>query len=163
MSDAVESGLSRIFNPSNKIEMVEECMKISSSFLEKDGQNELRYRWELITDLFYGSFHGYQACNTEYHDFNHTCDVFCATVRMYDGAYSQGHILNKELLLDTCTAAMLHDVGYIQESNDTTGTGAKHTKTHVTRSIAFAAKHHEIFIFHKPAASVLEGLFRGQI
>ncbi|HHU37571.1 MAG TPA: hypothetical protein GXZ47_10165 [Treponema sp.] len=145
MKNGVESDLSRIFNPSYKSAMVEECMKISESFLGKEEQREVRHRWDLITDLFYGSFHGYQACNTEYHDFNHTCDVFCATVRMYDGAYSQGFILDNDLLLDTFTASMLHDAGYIQEVEDTKGTGAKHTKTHVTRSIAFTKKNQNVF------------------
>jgi hypothetical protein len=45
------------------------------------------------------------------------------------------------LAVETLIAALLHDVGYVQESNDVEGTGAKYTKTHVSRSVAFTAKH----------------------
>lgn len=145
MGSTVENDLSRIFNSSNKTAMVEECIEITESFLQKTARSELRFRWNMTTDLFEGRFPGYQACNTEYHDYNHTCDVFCATIRLYDGANSQGHTIDSDLLLDTCTAALLHDSGYIQETDDIKGTGAKYTKNHVTRSIVFMEKHKKTF------------------
>ena len=101
--------------------------------------------WSQISALYNGDFPGYIACNTEYHDFAHTCDVLGATVRMCDGAVSQKIGLDADMLIDICAAAMLHDVGYIQETTDLTGTGAKYTKTHVARSIAFAARHRQAF------------------
>jgi len=40
---------------------------------------------------------------------------------------------------------MVHDSGYIQETDDTTGSGAKYIKTHVTRSINFIQKNRKTF------------------
>lgn len=137
--------LSRIFNPSKKMAMLKESLEIAESFLDTNDRDELRYRWNIITELFTGSFPGYQACNTEYHDFNHTIDVFCTVVRMCDGAILSAHTMSPALILDTCTAAMLHDSGYIQDTGDTAGTGAKYTRTHVSRSIDFTEKHRVAF------------------
>ncbi len=145
MNESGTTNLSRIFNPSNKTAMVEECMGIAESFLQQRDQKELRFRWDLTTDLYEGAFPGYQACNTEYHDYIHTCDVFCATVRMLDGAEATGQHFSAEMILDCCTAAMLHDSGYIQEISDTSGTGAKYTKTHVTRSVSFTEQNRNAF------------------
>ncbi len=153
--------LSRIFNPSNKTGIVEECLEIAESFLDKKDQRDLRYRWDKTTDLFEGTFPGYQACNTEYHDYNHTCDVFCATVRMCDGALASGVTMTPKLLLDTCTAAMLHDAGYIMEDTDTTGTGAKHTRVHVSRSVSFAMNNRDAFHLTTDSADRVGRLISG--
>lgn len=153
--------LSRIFNPSNKMAIVEECLEIAESFLDKKDQINLRYRWDMTTTLFEGTLPGYQACNTEYHDFNHTCDVFCATVRMCDGALSAGSTMPPELVLDTCTAAMLHDAGYIMEDSDGTGTGAKYTRTHVSRSVSFTMDNRESFHLTSDSAARIGRLIYG--
>ncbi len=153
--------LSRIFNPSNKTVMVEECLDITSSFMPKKDREELLYRWNMVTNLFAGSFPGYKACNTEYHDFIHTADVFCATVRMCDGAILAGQKLSPDRILDICTAAMLHDAGYIQETGDTTGTGAKYSKTHVTRSVAFTMRHRDAFHIGEKNAERIGRLISG--
>lgn len=140
-----EQYLSRLFNPANRESVLEECFTIVASRLAQDDLAALRHCWGLTRDLYTGKFPGYGTCNTEYHDFNHTCDVFCATIRMCDGALSQNIEIPAELQIDVYVAAMLHDAGYIQEADDTTGTGAKYTKTHVSRSIKFTAKNREAF------------------
>lgn len=38
-------------------------------------------------------------------------------------------------------AALLHDIGYLQETDDDQGTGSKYTDTHVLRSIEFTEEH----------------------
>ncbi len=101
---------------------------------------------KLIDDLFKGDFPGYSSCNTEYHDIYHTRDVFLATARLIDGY----NILNKEKFTlvtaeNLLLAALFHDTGYIQESWDNSGTGAKHTLSHVERSIDFLNMHHFMF------------------
>jgi hypothetical protein len=145
MDVRAEIDLSRIFNPANRETVIAECFQIAAAWLPSEKSQELSLCWSQTRALYSGSFPGYIACNTEYHDFAHTCDVLGATVRMCDGAVAQGIKIPSDLLVDICAAAMLHDVGYIQESNDLSGTGAKYTKTHVARSIAFAARHREAF------------------
>ena len=161
MNESGTNNLARIFNPANKTAMVEECMEIAESFLQKNDQQELRFRWDTTTDLYEGAFPGYQACNTEYHDYMHTCDVFCATVRMIDGAVADGQRFSAEMILDCCTAAMLHDSGYIQELSDTSGTGAKYTKTHVTRSVSFTLANRDAFHLDEQNAERIGRLISG--
>ncbi|NNM66706.1 MAG: hypothetical protein HKM06_01710 [Spirochaetales bacterium] len=91
-----------------------------------------------VVRLFQGHVAGYQACNTDYHNLKHTVDVVVATVRLLDGRNLAGDPLDAALARDLVQAALLHDVGYIQKNEDTEGTGAKYTKTHVGRGVLYA-------------------------
>ena len=86
-------------------------------------------------DLFLGKYPGYRGCNTEYHDFGHTTQVFLAMARLIHGAVVCGERFKPHHITLGLMAALFHDSGYIQEIDDTTGTGAKHTATHVERSM----------------------------
>lgn len=89
--------------------------------------------------LYNGGCPGYQACNTDYHDLYHTTDTFLAMVRLiHGGTLHQEKFTNRQINLGL-TAALLHDTGYIQAEDDTIGTGAKYTTTHVRRSMDFLA------------------------
>ncbi len=89
------------------------------------------------TSLYKGSFPGYQACNTEYHDLRHTTDVFIAMARIIHGAVVYGESFSRRNISLGLIAALLHDSGYIQEEHDDEGTGAKYTANHVQRSVDF--------------------------
>jgi len=90
-----------------------------------------------IQQLFDGSFPGYQACNTRYHDFAHTYEVTLAMSRLIHGAFATGIVFSSQEVQVGVTAALMHDTGYIQEIADHAGTGAKHTLTHIARSVEF--------------------------
>jgi len=161
MSKDTALDLSRIFNPANRESVIKECLEIAASRLDPHDSERLVSSWNITRNLYTGQFPGYSACNTEYHDFNHTCDVFGATIRMCDGALSQNIDLKPELQIDLHIAAMLHDAGYIQEADDTTGTGAKYTKTHVTRSIQFVKRYPERFGLDQHRADRIGNLIAG--
>ncbi len=91
--------------------------------------------------LFSGLFPGYRACNTNYHDFQHTMDAFLASARLMDGAALSGVTMGMDASVNLLLAALLHDCGYIQEIDDVSGTGAKYTQAHVGRSIKFVQRH----------------------
>ncbi len=95
--------------------------------------------------LFEGRFPGYRACNSEYHDLRHTLSVVLAVARLADGYNLERPPLPERLFLDLLLATCLHDTGYIQESWDTKGTGAKYASRHEERSIAFMRKHQAAF------------------
>ncbi|GAB1484704.1 hypothetical protein MASR2M78_35220 [Treponema sp.] len=99
--------------------------------------------FRLCYDLYHGSFPGYSACRVGYHDFRHTVDVFVAVSRLLDGCVLLGSAPSPLLAAETLIAALLHDVGYVQEAGDDEGTGAKYTKTHVHRSVEFTAKYQD--------------------
>src|SRR4030042_1064708 len=43
-----------------------------------------------VEKLFRGHYPGYQACNTDYHDLQHTLHVFLAMARLMHGAFVEG-------------------------------------------------------------------------
>ena len=92
-----------------------------------------------VVDLFEGRWPDYHACNTEYHDLPHTLDVTLTTARLMHGARLSGIETDERMLLLAVTGALYHDTGYIQESWDEDGTGAKHTRDHVRRSMDLVA------------------------
>ncbi|NLP02725.1 MAG: hypothetical protein GX089_09545 [Fibrobacter sp.] len=94
-----------------------------------------------IRNLFAGNYPGYKACNTEYHNLQHTTDTALALSRLIHGAAVEGVGFNEKNLELAIICALMHDVGFIQNLDDNKGTGAKHTKTHVNRSIAFVKKY----------------------
>ena len=105
----------------------------STTFLEKV--------FEKIQDLFEGRYPGYQQSDTAYHDFTHTCRATVAVTRILDGHIKSGKAPSLgwrdfELII---AATLLHDSGFIKQSDDSTGTGGKYTLTHVKRSEEFAA------------------------
>jgi hypothetical protein len=89
--------------------------------------------------LYEGMYTGYQACNTEFHDLRHSMETFLAMARLIHGATLDGKVFSHEQITLGLTASILHDAGYIQENGDRVGTGAKHTGTHVQRSMNFLA------------------------
>jgi len=90
--------------------------------------------------LFKGDYHGFQACDTEYHDLKHTTDTLLAMARLIHGATLKGLHFSKRGVFLALTSAMLHDSGYIL-ALDESGPGAKYTLTHVERSIDFLKRY----------------------
>lgn len=96
-----------------------------------------RNAFEDVEKLFFGMYPGYQASNTKYHDFEHTCSVVLAMSRLIYGGLAEGEPFSEKDCLKGLLAALFHDVGLIQDNDDTQGTGAKHTVGHEERSILF--------------------------
>lgn len=94
-----------------------------------------------VRRLFRGEYPGYRGCTTEYHDFDHTLDVFLAAARLIHGVQAGGRPIGKEAAGLGLTAALMHDTGYIQQLDDNDGTGAKYTRVHVERSVEFMKRY----------------------
>ncbi len=101
--------------------------------------------YEKVRGVFEGKFSGYKACNTNYHDLLHTLDALLATARLIDGYNIAEKTMSIKVTKNLLKAALLHDIGYIQENIDNEGTGAKYTANHVLRSVVFIAKHFAAF------------------
>jgi len=97
--------------------------------------------FKTTVSLYGGTFPGYRACNTEYHNLRHTTDCFIAMARLTHGAILEQETFTHRNIAIGLIAALFHDVGYIQEQSDTGGTGAKHTLGHVRRSMDFLERH----------------------
>ena len=92
-------------------------------------------------ECFTGNYRDYQAVDARYHDFEHTLQGTLCLSRLLRGR----HLANAAPLLTdrqfqlSVLAILFHDTGYLKKRQDTEGTGAKYTVTHVARSADFAA------------------------
>jgi hypothetical protein len=101
---------------------------------------DFKYVYQVYKDmeaLFNGEYTGYRACNTKYHDISHTHEVLLSMLRLMHGAFISGIRFSEKEINIALISALMHDTGYIQESSDQTGTGAKYTQIHIQRSINF--------------------------
>jgi len=94
-----------------------------------------------VVRIFRGDHPGYKACNTLYHDLEHTMDTFLALGRLMHGAYVSGRSLDPKSIVLGLITALMHDIGYIQQADDDAGTGAKYTYVHVSRGVDFMKEH----------------------
>ena len=92
--------------------------------------------------LYCGKVAGFHACDTAYHDIQHTLDVTLTMARLIDG-YARGcrareMIAEREFKLGVITA-LFHDIGYLRRPSDLpqVANGAEHTQIHVTRGARF--------------------------
>jgi hypothetical protein len=122
---------------SNVDASLEEIRKIAGCFLPEADVDLFDRIFQDIRLLFKGEYPGYRSSNTKYHDFEHTLSVTLATARLVHGCTVDGWTFEQRDILLTLIAALLHDVGLIQEQDDVEGSGAKYTVGHEDRSIAF--------------------------
>ena len=114
--------------------------------------------------LFRGDYPGYRACDTAYHNLQHTLDVALAMARLMDGydrSAGRAEPIGARLFRFGIITALLHDVGYLRHRHDTRHqNGAEYTLSHVSRGSRFvehymsrlgmsdlapvAAKHHPL-------------------
>jgi len=99
--------------------------------------------FEDVKALFEGTFPGYLACDTLYHDLRHTLDISLATARLIDGhdrVQSTPDQLGPRRAILGVIIALLHDSGYVRRDTEAhIENGAVFTKIHVSRSGEFLA------------------------
>jgi hypothetical protein len=105
----------------------------------------IRSAFSQTVSLYQGDWEDTQGCNTDYHDLKHVTDCFLAMVRLFHGAGETGNHFSPRQAYQGLVAALLHDAGYLQNSEDTEGTGAKYTSCHVRRSMDFLQQHFAVF------------------
>jgi len=91
-------------------------------------------------EAFTGNYRDYQAVDAHYHDFEHTLQGTLCFVRLLRGRHFAGAqpTMTPRVFQLGLAAILLHDTGYLKKRDDTGGTGAKYTVTHVERSAEFA-------------------------
>lgn len=96
--------------------------------------------FDWLTDSFHGQFNDYQPIDAQYHDLEHTLQGTLCLARIWDGRARVGAepVLPRRMFELSLLAILFHDTGYLKKRNDTEGTGAKYTMTHVDRSAQFA-------------------------
>ncbi len=95
-----------------------------------------------VIECFTGHYADFQAIDARYHDFEHTLQGTLCMARLLRGrhnAQAQPQLTERLFQLGLL-GILLHDTGYLKQRDDTGGTGAKYTVTHVNRSAEFAAR-----------------------
>jgi hypothetical protein len=94
-----------------------------------------------LARLHHGEYPGYRACDTGYHNLQHSLDVTLAMARLMDGYESsrdRTDALGSRLFRFGVVTALFHDIGYLRRSTDTRHrNGAEYTFRHVTRGAKF--------------------------
>lgn len=91
-----------------------------------------------------GSFNGnhpdYQPIDARYHDLEHTLQGTLCFARLLRGRFRAGAKpqVSQRMFELGLIAMLMHDTGYLKRRDDTSGTGAKYTIVHVSRSAEFA-------------------------
>ena len=96
-----------------------------------------------VTDMFEGRYPGYRGIDMFYHDYEHTLQATVCLIQLLQG---RSRSADKPVLKPrdwelSVMAVLLHDSGYLKETNDLTGTGAKYTIVHERRSCEFARQY----------------------
>ncbi len=130
-----EAKLQRLSYLKDPLDFLTECEKIVLLMFPQFDFSLLRKVFKDIEILFTGKYPGYRACNTRYHDLNHTLQCFLIMARLVHGAFINGIIFQKDEIALGLISALMHDTGYIQWAGDRTGTGGKYTLVHIERSI----------------------------
>lgn len=125
----------------NPQDVMAEVKKIILLMFSQFDFNQFEQAFCDILKLFNGNYPGYRRCNTKYHDLTHTMDCLLVTAKLIHGAFLNGIIFKKRDVSFGLISALMHDTGYIQAVGDDTGTGAKYTVCHITRSIEFMKKY----------------------
>lgn len=160
MKDKEKIILADLIDLRNPKDVYSGVKKIFFCHYPKNLFNEIEKCYKQTKTLFDGKYSNYNACNTKYHNFIHTLDIFLATARLLDGYNLKENKLPERLAINLLKASLLHDSGYIQEKWDKEGTGAKHAQNHIGRSIAFIVKNRVNFSVSKEDVDTISKMIR---
>ncbi len=90
-----------------------------------------------MVNLYSGAYPGYRHCTTPYHDLKHMTGGLLALSSLIHGAHASGVSHRERHVTLALIAMLLHETGYIQREDDTTGTGAKYTLVRLNRTMEF--------------------------
>ncbi|CAB1369617.1 HD domain-containing protein [Denitratisoma oestradiolicum] len=94
-----------------------------------------------FADIYAGRYSGYSACDTPYHDIQHTLDMVLAFARLLAGhqmSVPAEQKIPQSLALLGLITALFHDVGYIRHQSDhKRRNGAEYAREHISRGATF--------------------------
>ena len=141
MMNPNETQIAQLIDTADPRCVMDEVKTITSMVYSAFDFTQLDKVYEDVIRLFKGDYPGYRKCNTSYHDLKHTTDTLLALIRLIHGAVITGLTFTQRNINLGLICALLHDTGYIQKEDDRSGTGAKYTVVHITRSIEFMQKY----------------------
>lgn len=118
-------------------EVRREILRVFAALYPRRQPRSLELGFDYIVALYNGEIEGYHACDTPYHNLQHTLEVALAMARLLDGhertSTPQGRLGFKLFQLGV-VCALFHDAGYIRKRGDRRAVnGAYYTRIHVSR------------------------------
>jgi hypothetical protein len=136
----VTFGLRPMFQPPSYHEACEQSQKLfGSTPLATIAHGLLEH----VCTLFHGGHARFQACDTAFHDFEHTMRATTAVLHLLQAHHQRPTIaaLQERDWLLAFASVLFHDTGYLRTREDNDGSGAKYTSIHVGRSCFIAHDH----------------------
>ena len=116
------------------------CAIFRSAFNEFN-EDALKQAFDDCERLFEGDYPTFLACDTLYHDKQHSLDITLALARLINGherSVAKDERIGAERAVIAIITALYHDSGYIRHEHDHQHfNGAEYTTIHVTRSADF--------------------------
>jgi hypothetical protein len=135
------------YDVSNRIDTTDpasvegEVRRLHADLYPRAQTSTLSRAFDDCTRMYRGAHPAYRACDTAYHDLQHTLDVSLAMARLMDGyqrSASRAEPIGERLFVFGIVAALFHDIGYLRRRNDTRHqNGAEYTLRHVSRGGRF--------------------------
>lgn len=138
---ALMTQLSCLISGADPQDVIKEIKYIYSMMTPSRPDSDFDPIYADIVALFNGRYPEFQACNTQYHDLEHTNLVVLAVARLMHGYFLQGNAFIAENFFLGFAAALFHDVGLIQAVSEQSGSGAVFTVGHEERSIHFMRRY----------------------
>jgi hypothetical protein len=139
-------------NTTNPSSVSTEVNRIFLELYPNSSTHVLNRSFRDLARLHKGEYPGYRACDTGYHNLQHSLDVTLAMARLMDG-YERTHdshrteAIGAKLFRFGVVTALFHDVGYLRKDNDMRHkNGAEYTLKHVTRGAKFRDRLYPEFV-----------------
>jgi len=115
-----------------------------------------------LKNCFNGQYKDYQPIDARYHDLEHTLQGTLCMVRLLRCRHQANGkpALTQRMFELGLLAILFHDTGYLKRKDDLSGTGAKYTLTHVTRSVQFAEQFLEAHGIPLPEIRSVQNMIR---
>jgi len=128
-------------NTTDPVAVNDEVNRIFLELYPKASTHVINRCFRDLARLQMGDYPGYHACDTDYHNLQHSLDVTLAMARLMDGyerTQDRGGELGARLFRFGIVTALFHDIGYLRKINDTRHkNGAEYTLKHVSRGAKF--------------------------
>ena len=133
--------VTNLVNTTDPAAVNREVNRIFAQLYPGSSTHVLNRAFKDLVRLHHGKYPGYRACDTTYHNLQHTLDVTLAMARLMDGyerSPERADALGARLFGLGTVTALFHDIGYLRRESDTRHkNGAEYTIKHVGRGARF--------------------------
>lgn len=133
--------ITKIFESGATSDPLDEIMTLAALVQPRFNPLLLQQLHHDLARIFGGSYPGFRASTSQYHNLRHTYSVALATARLLHGLSCTGQDISIQVMEQALYSAYFHDTGLLTETSDQTASGAIYTQGHEERSINFMGRY----------------------